>query len=168
MYAGRAVEYGTAHEIFNAPQHPYTWGLLESMPTVDRRLEHPGRDRGLAAVAARAAAGLRVPSALQVPLRAVRQRAAAARADAGWTPRCVSPAGRAQARARGATGRRRARRRLMASTPEPASSEHGVSEQRAGQVPLVEIEHLTKHFPVRQGVFARSEGRSCTRSRTSR
>src|SRR6266487_121710 len=39
MYAGRAMEYGTAHEIFNAPQHPYAWGLLESMPTVERKLE---------------------------------------------------------------------------------------------------------------------------------
>ena len=39
MYAGRAMEYGSAHEIFNAAQHPYTWGLLESMPTIDRRLE---------------------------------------------------------------------------------------------------------------------------------
>jgi peptide/nickel transport system ATP-binding protein len=39
MYAGRAMEYGPAHEIFNAAQHPYTWGLLESMPTVDRRLD---------------------------------------------------------------------------------------------------------------------------------
>jgi len=39
MYAGRAMEYGPAHEIFNAAQHPYTWGLLESMPTVDKRLD---------------------------------------------------------------------------------------------------------------------------------
>src|SRR5207237_6404403 len=39
MYAGRAMEYGTSQEIFNAAQHPYTWGLLESMPTVDRKLE---------------------------------------------------------------------------------------------------------------------------------
>jgi peptide/nickel transport system ATP-binding protein len=39
MYAGRAREYGLAHEIFNAAQDPYTWGLLESMPTVERRLE---------------------------------------------------------------------------------------------------------------------------------
>jgi len=39
MYAGRAREYGPAHEVFNAAQDPYTWGLLESMPTVDRRLE---------------------------------------------------------------------------------------------------------------------------------
>jgi peptide/nickel transport system ATP-binding protein len=38
MYAGRAMEYGTAQEIFNAAQHPYTWGLLESMPTVEKRL----------------------------------------------------------------------------------------------------------------------------------
>ncbi|HVK20417.1 MAG TPA: oligopeptide/dipeptide ABC transporter ATP-binding protein, partial [Actinokineospora sp.] len=36
MYAGRAVEYSTASEIFNSPQHPYTWGLLRSMPRLDR------------------------------------------------------------------------------------------------------------------------------------
>jgi peptide/nickel transport system ATP-binding protein len=39
MYAGRAMEYGPAHEIFDAAQHPYTWGLLESMPTVDKRMD---------------------------------------------------------------------------------------------------------------------------------
>ena len=36
MYAGRGIEYATAHEIFTAPQHPYTWGLLGSMPRLDR------------------------------------------------------------------------------------------------------------------------------------
>jgi peptide/nickel transport system ATP-binding protein len=39
MYAGRPMEYGPASEIFNSPQHPYTWGLLESMPTIERKLE---------------------------------------------------------------------------------------------------------------------------------
>jgi peptide/nickel transport system ATP-binding protein len=39
MYGGRAMENGPAREIFNAPQHPYAWGLLESMPTIERRLE---------------------------------------------------------------------------------------------------------------------------------
>jgi peptide/nickel transport system ATP-binding protein len=39
MYAGRAMEYGPSREIFNAAQNPYTWGLLESMPTVERRLD---------------------------------------------------------------------------------------------------------------------------------
>jgi peptide/nickel transport system ATP-binding protein len=36
MYAGRSVEYASADEIFTAPQHPYTWGLLGSMPRLDR------------------------------------------------------------------------------------------------------------------------------------
>lgn len=35
MYAGKIVEYGTTDEIFYNPKHPYTWGLLESMPTLD-------------------------------------------------------------------------------------------------------------------------------------
>lgn len=37
MYAGRSVEYGSAEQIFNAPEHPYTWGLLSSMPRFDRK-----------------------------------------------------------------------------------------------------------------------------------
>lgn len=32
MYAGIVVETGTADEIFNKPKHPYTWGLLNSLP----------------------------------------------------------------------------------------------------------------------------------------
>jgi peptide/nickel transport system ATP-binding protein len=36
MYAGRAAEAGTAEDIFDRPQHPYTWGLLGSMPRIDR------------------------------------------------------------------------------------------------------------------------------------
>ena len=32
MYAGRIVEHGSTEQIFNAPQHPYTWGLLEVDP----------------------------------------------------------------------------------------------------------------------------------------
>ncbi|HJE96761.1 MAG TPA: ABC transporter ATP-binding protein, partial [Ligilactobacillus acidipiscis] len=34
MYAGQIVEYGSVDEIFYNPQHPYTWGLLNSMPTL--------------------------------------------------------------------------------------------------------------------------------------
>ncbi|EOT39870.1 ABC transporter ATP-binding protein [Enterococcus columbae] len=35
MYGGKIVEIGTAEEIFYNPQHPYTWGLLGSMPSLD-------------------------------------------------------------------------------------------------------------------------------------
>ncbi|VXB18007.1 ABC transporter ATP-binding protein [Bacillus altitudinis] len=35
MYAGQIVETGTVDEIFYNPKHPYTWGLLASMPSLD-------------------------------------------------------------------------------------------------------------------------------------
>src|SRR6266536_1207356 len=36
MYAGRVVERGAKREVFYDPQHPYTWGLLGSIPRLDR------------------------------------------------------------------------------------------------------------------------------------
>ncbi len=38
MYAGRIMEYGPAKQIFEQPQHPYAWGLLDSMPSVEKKL----------------------------------------------------------------------------------------------------------------------------------
>jgi len=37
MYLGRIVETGPAEQVFAAPSHPYTRGLLESVPRLDRR-----------------------------------------------------------------------------------------------------------------------------------
>ena len=34
MYAGKIVEYGNVDEVFYDPRHPYTWALLESMPSL--------------------------------------------------------------------------------------------------------------------------------------
>ena len=39
MYAGRIVEIGMADEVFYDPRHPYTWGLLASMPTLATQVE---------------------------------------------------------------------------------------------------------------------------------
>lgn len=36
MYAGKVVEQGTVDELFYNPQHPYTWGLLRSVPRLDQ------------------------------------------------------------------------------------------------------------------------------------
>ena len=41
MYAGRIVERGTAREIYGNPRHPYTLGLLRSVP----RLDEPKREK---------------------------------------------------------------------------------------------------------------------------
>ena len=35
MYAGKIVERGSAQDIFYRPKHPYTWGLLASVPRLD-------------------------------------------------------------------------------------------------------------------------------------
>jgi oligopeptide/dipeptide ABC transporter ATP-binding protein len=40
MYAGRVVEHGSAGEIFSDPTHPYTQGLLASIPTIDHGRGH--------------------------------------------------------------------------------------------------------------------------------
>jgi peptide/nickel transport system ATP-binding protein len=39
MYAGRAVERGSVREVMREPKHPYTWGLLSSMPRLDSNID---------------------------------------------------------------------------------------------------------------------------------
>ena len=36
MYGGKAVEQGSSQDLFKHPEHPYTWGLLTSVPRMDR------------------------------------------------------------------------------------------------------------------------------------
>lgn len=39
MYAGRIVEIGTAEEVYYDPRHPYTWGLLQALPALNKGAE---------------------------------------------------------------------------------------------------------------------------------
>ena len=39
MYAARIVERGAVRSIFNEPRHPYTWGLMGSLPRLDVNVE---------------------------------------------------------------------------------------------------------------------------------
>jgi oligopeptide/dipeptide ABC transporter ATP-binding protein len=41
MYSGQVVEAGTVAAIFKSPQHPYTWGLLRSIPRMDQPRNAP-------------------------------------------------------------------------------------------------------------------------------
>jgi peptide/nickel transport system ATP-binding protein len=51
MYAGNVVEEAEVHDLFNRPQHPYTWGLMGSLPRleadVDRLTQIPGQPPSL-------------------------------------------------------------------------------------------------------------------------
>ena len=75
MYGGRCVERGPAEKVFYEPRHPYTWGLLGSMPRLDRDqtgAPHPGQ--GLPAQPDQHPVRLRLQPALPVRGRAQGQR----------------------------------------------------------------------------------------------
>ena len=98
MYAGRAVEYAAADDVFERPQHPYTWGLLSSMPRLDRvRTERLRPIKGAPAEPHQRAVGLPVPPAVR--LRRPHRRPEPAPSDPrsprrrpGTTPRATSTA----------------------------------------------------------------------------
>ena len=72
MYAGGVVEEGPKSAVFRDPQHPYTWGLLSSIPRLGPAARRAAdRHPGCAAVAARAAARLPLRAPLRLPLRSL-------------------------------------------------------------------------------------------------
>jgi oligopeptide transport system ATP-binding protein len=73
MYAGKVVEQGTVDEVFYNPQHPYTWGLLRSIPRLDDMgkgdlVPIPGTPPDLFAPPKGCAFAARCPYAMQVCL----------------------------------------------------------------------------------------------------
>ena len=71
MYAGRIVEEAPVRELFSDPKHPYTRGLLASIPggaPGSRLARHPGNG----AAARPSAARLRLRAAMSEPVRALR------------------------------------------------------------------------------------------------
>ena len=51
MYAAKVVEHANVHDLFNRPQHPYTWGLMGSLPRLEadteRLVQIPGQPPSL-------------------------------------------------------------------------------------------------------------------------
>ena len=78
MYAGEIVERAPVDELFANPQHPYTVGLLGSIPRLDRRAAHLATIEGMVPNMADAAARLPLRGALPVRRRSLPRRAAAA------------------------------------------------------------------------------------------
>ncbi|RED65573.1 ABC transporter ATP-binding protein [Cohnella lupini] len=71
MYAGKVVERGTLNDIFYNPRHPYTWGLLRSVPRLDSDKNNeldsiPGTPPDLYAPPVGCAFAARCPYAMQV------------------------------------------------------------------------------------------------------
>ena len=144
MYAARVAEQAPVFSLFEQPLHPYTWGLLGSLPAARRRARAADADRRPAAVAPAAAAG-----AAGSGLAARTRSTAAARELPEATPAsfdpehldaCFLPEERKleESRARRSRSSASTRRRHDATT-------------------LLEVENVTKHFPITQGIVFKHE-----------
>jgi peptide/nickel transport system ATP-binding protein len=86
MYAGRIVERAPTEAIFGSPQHPYTWGLLRSIP----RLDTP-RDEELVPISGRPPSLIRRPSGCHFHPRCPYVREAHTRIDPKLEPVTADP-----------------------------------------------------------------------------
>ena len=81
MYAGRIVEQADAETLFSRPEHPYTWGLLSSIPRLDS-----GRDEELVPIPGRPPSLINPPSGCRFHPRCPYVREAHRRVDPPTEP----------------------------------------------------------------------------------
>ena len=160
MYAGNVVELADVYTIFNAPRHPYTLGLLNSLARVDADQEWlhpiPGQPPSLVSLPP----GCRFHPRCEYShgRRRLPHRlpgAAAVRRGRRPLSRCHF-AEELSAAAR--DGVRRCRGSLVSELPEvgPTSAESVAAADAADE--LLRVEGLVKHFPIKAGVFKHTVG----------
>jgi peptide/nickel transport system ATP-binding protein len=153
LYAGKLVEYGAVTEIFSDPLHPYSAGLLQSLPRLS-----DSRESRLEAIPGG------IPDPLDLP------------SGCAFHPRCSYAADicrRQEPRLISREGQRQVR--CWRYAPEQAVHFAGPAPQAAAvSVPrpeetapaaakadgfLLEVKELRKHFPIRGGILRRPVGR---------
>ncbi len=141
MYAARIVESGTAERVFGRPLHPYTRGLLSAVPRLDR-----GRTSKLATIEG-------APPNLLAPPSGCRFR-----------PRCrfaieaceqVPPLEAVEPAHLAACFRARELDVIDRETAAAENSLKGIAAG-AGEAPILDIRHASKHFPIKAGIFSRT------------
>ncbi|WP_368744833.1 dipeptide ABC transporter ATP-binding protein [Desertibaculum subflavum] len=142
MYAARMVEEGAAEAVFHRPRHPYSMGLLHSVP----RLDHPRGARletieGLVPNLANAPPGCRFGPRCPFRIEACAEEPELLPTDTGAQARCHRVAEIAEGRITWA-----------------GSGVAGTAQTARDGGALLSVRHLTKHFPVR-GRFGSSGGR---------
>ncbi|CAM5341616.1 putative ABC transporter ATP-binding protein [Streptomyces purpurascens] len=163
MYGGRCVERGPAEDVFSEPRHPYTWGLLGSMPRMDRE----ETDRLIPIKGA-------PPSLINLPSGcAFNPRCPYADIPKDNVTRTVRPelteVGGGHWAACHMTQERRERIWTEEIAAEAVSDEKPVSEPDTsgatltkdsaadGEI-LLKVTGLQKHFPIRKGLLQRQTG----------
>jgi peptide/nickel transport system ATP-binding protein len=147
MYAGQAVEEGTAEAIFARPRMPYTIGLLASVPRVDKAAVRQERLRAIPG---------NVPNPLSIP------------PGCAFHPRCgfaIDACTREVPGLEDTSGghmSRCLRWRELDTLPAAAKADsgpagpagHAAATARGGK-PLLEVNNLRVHFALRGGLFSR-------------
>jgi oligopeptide/dipeptide ABC transporter ATP-binding protein len=88
MYAGRVVEHGAVREIFAKPMHPYTQGLLKSIPDISEEVEFLETIEGLVPNVYEMPAGCSFAPRCKHAMDACRERQPALTYDGGHKVRC--------------------------------------------------------------------------------
>ncbi|MGE0714443.1 MAG: dipeptide ABC transporter ATP-binding protein [Alphaproteobacteria bacterium] len=136
MYAARRVEEGPAEAIFHRPRHPYTMGLLRSVPRLDRpRGERLETIEGLPPNLATAPPGCRFAPRCPYALPVCTGEPPLVETDTGAISACF----RAVEIARG---------EIAWDAAGPAAA----AVVARADAPLLSVSGLTKHFPVRSGL----------------
>jgi peptide/nickel transport system ATP-binding protein len=149
MYAGQVVEEAPVGELFARPRMPYTMGLLDSVPRVDKAAVHQAR---LHAIPGNIPSPLSIPSGCAFHSRCKfaldicrQQRPALEETGAGHMARCV-----------------RWRDIPLQHPPQAATvqlPQETVAKPPAKKgKPLLEVKNLRVHFSVATGLFARKRG----------
>ena len=148
MYGGRIVESGPVQEIFEHPRHPYTVGLLRSIPRIDTV------DSRLVPIIGQPPTPAQLPGGCTFHPRCAigRDRASCATQDpalrevgAGHTSACHFPDEVAQLLADGG--------------PAPmAGAAYGKAAPAAAGQPLLEVQGLQVFYPIKTGLLRRRTG----------
>ena len=158
MYAGRVVESGTVDEVLLAPKHPYTKGLLESIPSKGKRGQRLNVIKGTVANPFNLPAGCnfapRCPYAFgpcsharpadrgRVPAR---RRVLALHAGPGRSTTTQAPT------ARPADGGRA----LVIDSPDQTLPAPAREDAGSPSEPLVKVDGLVKYYPIMGGILRR-------------
>ena len=140
MYAGRVIEQGKAMDAFVQPAHPYTQGLLDSLPRLDSADEATLRHQGPAAQPDAHPARLPLLPALPAGPGHLPQQPAAGRTSR-WRPGTSAPA----------ISPRRCTPVASPLAEAPTLGKDGLGET------VLEVKGLVKHYPLRRGIVIRRQ-----------
>ncbi|MFB6890857.1 dipeptide ABC transporter ATP-binding protein [Kitasatospora sp. NPDC056327] len=146
MYAGRVVETAGVDELFAAPRHPYTLGLIGAVPRLDGRrgplVPIPGTPAPMAGLPAGC------PFAARCPLAEDRCRAVEPplTGDGGHAAACVRA---------GELAERRPSPAEVYPVPAIPATGAAAAVPRAERAPVLEVSGLTRTFPVLKGTVVK-------------